>query len=110
MDISSRQIDQSTVISIKGSIDALTADQVTHHFDEELDNGNTRLVVDLSEVDFVSSAGLRAMLASLKQSRRTGGDLCLAGPQPDVERILKMSGFTSILKTYASVNEALVDF
>lgn len=110
MDISSRQIDQHTVISIKGSIDALTADQVTHHFDEELNNGNAHLVVDLSEVDFMSSAGLRAMLASLKQSRQTGGDLCLAAPQPDVERILKMSGFTSILKTYASVEEALADF
>lgn len=110
MEISSTQIDHLTVISITGSIDALTADQVANHFDQEYDNGNTRLVVDLSKVDFMSSAGLRAMLASLKQSRQMGGDLCLAGPQPDVERILKMSGFTSILKTYASVNDALADF
>lgn len=110
MEISSKQRDGLTVIAITGSIDALTADQVTQHFDQELESGNTRLVVDLSGVDFMSSAGLRAMLASLKQSRQAGGDLCLAAPQADVERILKMSGFTSILKTYASVDEALADF
>jgi anti-sigma B factor antagonist len=110
LEISSKQRDGLTVIAITGSIDALTAHQVTQHFDQELESGNTRLVVDLSGVDFMSSAGLRAMLASLKQSRQAGGDLCLAAPQPDVERILKMSGFTSILKTYASVDEALADF
>lgn len=110
MKISSEKIDHLMVISITGSIDALTADQVTGHFDQELGQGNTRLVADLSNVAFMSSAGLRAILASLKQSRQMGGDLCLVAPQPDVERILKMSGFTSILKTYASVDEALADF
>lgn len=110
MEISSTQIDHLAVISITGSIDALTADQVTQYFEREFGNGNTRLVVDLSEVDFMSSAGLRALLASLKKSRQSGGDLCLVAPRPDVERILKMSGFTSILTTYPSVDEALADF
>jgi anti-anti-sigma regulatory factor len=46
----------------------------------------------------------------LKESRRQGGDLYIAAPGPGVEKILKMSGFTSILKVYPSVQDALAGF
>jgi anti-anti-sigma regulatory factor len=46
----------------------------------------------------------------LKESRQEGGDLHLAAAQPGVEKILKMSGFTSILKSYPTVAEAVAGF
>ena len=72
--------------------------------------GASQLVADLSQVEFMSSAGLRAILAALKEARQHGGDLRLAAAQPGVEKILKISGFTSILKAYPSVDEALSSF
>jgi anti-anti-sigma factor len=110
VELDSKHFDQMTVISIAGSIDALTAAAVTKYFKQELEGGHPRIVVDLSGVDFMSSAGLRALLAALKQSRQMSGDLCLAAAKPGVERVLKMSGFTSILRTYTTVDEAMAHF
>jgi anti-anti-sigma factor len=105
-----QQVGQATVISIAGSIDALTAGEVTSFLSAQVQSGKHHLVADLSQVDFMSSAGLRAILATLKESRQEGGDLHLAAAQPGVEKILKMSGFTSILKSYPTVAEAVAGF
>lgn len=99
----------ATVIAIIGNVDALTADQVTRHLHGELNNGHAMLIADLSEVAFMSSAGLRAILTTLKESRKQGGDFRLASVQPGVEKILKLSGFTNILKIYPSLDQALSD-
>lgn len=110
MEIRAERKAQAMVISVAGSIDALTAGELGRFFSEQIRSGNTCLVADMSQVDFMSSAGLRAFLGALKESRGQGGDLYIAAPQPGVERILEMSGFTSIMKVYASVQEAAAGF
>jgi anti-anti-sigma factor len=107
MDIMLNQLGETTVVSISGSIDALTAPDVMNFLHSKIAGGQHRLVLDLSRVDFMSSAGLRVILAALKSSRQEGGDLRLAAAQPGVEKILKMSGFTNILKAFPSVDEAV---
>jgi anti-sigma B factor antagonist len=97
----------SCIVAIQGSVDALTSSQLTESLNREIQNGHHFLVVDLSQVEFMSSAGLRAILGALKGSRQNGGDLRLAAAQPAVDKVLQVSGFTSILKTYSSVEEAL---
>lgn len=110
MEIQAEQQEQALVISVAGSIDALTAGEVTRYFSEQIGSGNPQIVADLSQVDFTSSAGLRAFLGALKESRQQGGDLYIAAPQPGVDKILKMSGFTTILKVYPTVEEAVAGF
>ena len=110
MDTSVKQQDQTTIVSITGSVDALTAGELTNLLLENIDSQHIRLVVDLGGVDFMSSAGLRAIMTSLKESRKHGGDLRLAAAQPGVEKILKMSGFTSILKSYSTLDQAVSSF
>jgi anti-sigma B factor antagonist len=110
VDMSVKQQDQTTVVSITGSVDALTAGELTDLLLENIDSQHIRLVVDLGGVDFMSSAGLRAIMTSLKESRKHGGDLRLAAAQPGVEKILKMSGFTSILKSYSTLDQAVSSF
>ncbi len=110
MDISVQQSDQISIVSIAGSIDALTADQFAGCIDERISSGEKHLLLDLSEVEFMSSAGLRVILSALKETRRQGGDLYLAGAQGGVDRVLKMSGFSKILKTYDSVDNAIAQF
>jgi anti-sigma B factor antagonist len=105
-----KQQDQTTVVSIAGSVDALTAGELTDLLLENIDSQHVCLVVDLGEVDFMSSAGLRAIMTSLKESRKHGGDLRLAAAQPGVEKILKMSGFTTILKSYSTLDQAVSSF
>lgn len=110
MNLQSEPQDKALVISITGSIDALTAEELTRHMSSEVERGHVRLVADLSGVDFMSSAGLRAILATLKRCRNAGGDLRLAGPQAGVERVLKMSGFTTLLKVFPSRADAAASF
>ncbi|HSL17124.1 MAG TPA: STAS domain-containing protein [Methylomirabilota bacterium] len=98
------------VVSVAGSIDAMTSPQLTEALEGQLQAGTVNIVADLGEVDYTSSAGLRSMLASLKESRRQGGDFRLAAIQPGVFRVLEMSGFTSILKHYDTVAEAVDSF
>lgn len=98
------------VIAVKGTIDALTAAEVTLSFNKHIHDGHPDVIADFSGVEFMSSAGLRAILASVKEARAAGGDFRLASPQPGIDKVLKMAGFHNIVKIFASVQEALASF
>jgi len=98
------------VVAVNGSLDASTAAELNEYVSTQISAGHSQLVLDLSQVEFLSSAGLRAILVSLKESRREGGDLRLAAAQPGTEKVLKISGFLSIIKSYPSVADALGSF
>lgn len=110
MDVNVENRGQVAVVSVSGSIDAMTSTRLSEVLDAQIEAGQVNIVADLGDVDYTSSAGLRAMLASLKESRRQGGDFRLAAVQPGVFRVLEMSGFTTILKHYPTVGEAVASF
>jgi anti-anti-sigma factor len=98
------------VVTIRGNVDGTTADTLLNTLHDQVEAGHTRMVADLSGVDYTSSAGLRALLATVKEARRKGGDLRLADVQPNVRKVLDLSGFTSILKLYDDVDAAVESF
>lgn len=110
MEISFDQKIDVAIVSVNGSIDAFTASELTDYLHNKIDSGHNKVVIDLSEVDFMSSAGLSAILMALKETRRLDGDLRLAGAQAGVAKILRMSGFNMILKSLPTLEEALHDF
>jgi len=110
MEIKDRAVDGVTVISLMGSIDAMSAPKVTDFIHEQVGKGNTKLVADLSGVDYTSSAGLRVMLGAIKETRSQGGDLRLTGIQPDVSKVLNLSGFANILKLFDDVDSAVASY
>ena len=96
-----------TVARIVGTVDALTAPDLLTTLEAEIEEGSAHLVVDLSGTDYMSSAGLRSLLGAVKTARSAGGDLRLASAQPNVLRVLEMSGFTGILKCFEDVESAV---
>lgn len=102
--------DNATVVEAIGSIDSMTADDLLNSFMQTIEGGQPRLVVDMSGVDYTSSAGLRSLLAAMKEARTGGGDLRLAAVADKVHRVLQLSGFTSILKLYPDVDAAVASF
>ena len=110
MEINLHTQDDVTIVSARGSIDALTAGSLSDALMEQIEAGSTRLVADLSGVVYTSSAGLRAVLGAQKSIRARGGDLRLADVQPNVARVLKLSGFTSIFKIFDAPAEAIASF
>jgi anti-sigma B factor antagonist len=99
-----------TVIAIAGSVDGATAATLVASFREQVGGGFVQLVGDFSRVEYTSSAGLRALLETVKEARQRGGDLRLAAVQPDVRRVLDLAGFTQILKLYGDIEEAVASF
>ena len=110
MEINDKQVDGVTVLSMTGSIDAMTAPKITEFIQGQVAKGNTKLVADLTGVDYTSSAGLRVMLGAIKDTRSQGGDLRLTGIQPDVNKVLSLSGFTNILKTFDDLDSAVASY
>ncbi len=105
-----RQEGDATVIAVTESVDALTAPELTRLLSEQISGGHCNLVVDLTGVQFMSSAGLRTLLGGVKESRTHGGDLRLASSNPGIDKVLKMSGFNSIAKVFASSADAVASF
>ncbi|HEX9286299.1 MAG TPA: STAS domain-containing protein [Thermoanaerobaculia bacterium] len=99
-----------TVVSVGGSVDGTTAGELTASLRGQVTGGNHRLVANLAGVDYTSSAGLRALLETVKEARQHGGDLRLAAVRPEVLRVLDLSGFTSILQVFPDVGSAVASF
>ncbi|TAK11698.1 MAG: anti-sigma factor antagonist [Anaerolineae bacterium] len=98
------------IVIASGSIDALTAPELANFINLQIQDGHTRLVADLAGVDYTSSAGLRVLLGAVKETRSKGGDLRLANIQPDVKKVLDLSGFTSILKHFPDRAAAIASY
>lgn len=110
MNIETEDRDIALVVVIRGNVDGTTADTLLETLHVQVEAGRTRVVADLSGVGYTSSAGLRALLATVKEARRRGGDLRLADVQPNVRKVLDLSGFTSIMKLYDDVDAAVESF
>ena len=102
--------DGVAVARVEGTVDTVTAEELAEALGAAVAEGHARLVGDLGGVGYTSSAGLRALLGAMKDARRAGGDLRLAAVQPKVMKVLRMSGFTSILKHYPDTEAALASY
>ena len=110
MEMHDKQVNGVTVLSLKGSIDAMTAPKITEYIHGLVAKGNIKLVADLTGVDYTSSAGLRVLLGAIKETRAQGGDLRLTSVQHDVLKVLTLSGFTNILKLFDDLDSAVASF
>jgi anti-sigma B factor antagonist len=110
LDLSTRSEGPATVVEVTGTVDAVTAPRFADALQAEVAAGRSRLVVDLQDVAYVSSAGLRAVLAGLKAARTAGGDVRLAGATDAVKQVFDLAGFGSILQSFDDVAGAAASF
>ncbi len=88
-------------ITCTGRLDALEAAPMRETVASHLDAGANRLVVDLSDVEFVDSAGLAALVRGMKDARSVGGDLRLVSPKnPDAMRVFELTKFDSVFDMF----------
>jgi anti-anti-sigma factor len=99
-----------TVVAVSGSVDALTAAEMAGVIVNLIAGGHVNIVVDLTGLEFMSSAGLRTLLGAVKETRTNGGDLRIASSNPGIDKVLKMSGFHNIAKVFTTSSDALSSF
>jgi anti-anti-sigma factor len=109
MNIETKTEGDVTVCHFMGNLDTNTSVEAKAKLDEVLEGGATKLLVDFTKLDYVSSAGLRILLATAK-ALRGSGELRLCGLNETVQEIFDISGFSSLLKVSKTSEEALGEF
>jgi anti-sigma B factor antagonist len=99
---------QAQVVVVVGDVDALTAPQVVKAVDTALAQQPRFLVVDLSGVDFLASAGLSALVDGHRKAGE-GGRFRVVAAGPATRRVLELTGLTDQLAVFASRADALAD-
>ena len=110
MELNTSKTGDVITIILKGRIDGNTAPDIEQKLLSLISEGSHKLVTDLSGVGFISSSGLRTLLATLKEAKKERGDLRLAGIQGQVQEVFDLTGFSDIFKTYASAEDAAGSF
>lgn len=98
------------VVEIDGRIDAHTAPAVEKELNALQQQNISKMIIDFSNVNYISSGGLRVFLTALKWSRAHNGDLKLAHLEPNVEKIFKLAGFTKIFNIIPDLDRAIHAF
>ena len=93
-------------LGLNGRLDSITAPAFEQALAKLLKEGNCRVVMACENLVFISSAGLRVLLAFAKQLKKQSGQMALCGVQPTVHAVLESSGFLGFLKLCASMDEA----
>jgi len=101
---------QISIIKVGGYIDTTTSSELERALDSLLKQGRFFLIVDLGNVDYISSAGWGIFISEIKSIRENGGDLKLVRMVPDVYEIFELLEFHHILDVYDSVDEAINKF
>ena len=104
LEISTESTDSYTLCRPVGELDAYTVGQFRESLSElaEVD----QLLIDLSEVPFMDSAGLGALIGGIRRTRESGGDVAVACSRPTLTRLLHTTGFDRIVAVTESVDDA----
>ena len=110
MNITVSDQNEVKVIGMEGDLDTGTSPQAQDALTEILEQGATRLVLDMEKINYISSAGLRVLLVIAKQCGAAGGELRLCGLNSMAREVFDISGFSSILNIFPTREEALAGF
>jgi serine/threonine-protein kinase RsbW len=102
--------DDVVVMALHGRVDAITSPKISAQVREHIAAGARYLLIDLSEVNFLSSSGLRALLLIRKDLMTQGGELRLCALQPQVHEVFSITGFTQVFAIHTTQDEARAAF
>lgn len=99
--------DGITIVTVAGRMDATTVSSFNEECQKQLQSGVGRFIIDLGGLEYISSAGLRGILTMGKACKASRATLAFCSMQTMVADMFKLSGFTSILTVYPTLDEAL---
>jgi anti-sigma B factor antagonist len=108
MEISVQPYKHSDLVKAKGRVDSYTAPQLADAFNKVTDSGRFKIAFDMSELDFLSSAGLRVLINTQKTCKRYNrGELVLVNIPENIYAALDLAGFIPLFKIYDDVLTAV---
>jgi len=110
MNITEREQNGVTIFVLEGRVDSEGAVDLDLALQAATAEGKHRMVLDMSEVRYINSAGLRTLADILTQNKNANGDLKLVNLSPKVGRVFQIIGFDKFFTLYPTVQEALAAF
>lgn len=107
MEISEVKVDEITVVGLTGHLDGFSAPEAERCFFRILDEGEKRLVIDLSRLEYVSSLGLGLFVHIHKRMAAAGGRVCFCAPPEAVRQLFEVSNLQRLLTLKEEPAEAL---
>ncbi|MDO9543219.1 MAG: STAS domain-containing protein [Kiritimatiellia bacterium] len=107
MQIAVEKKDAALIIRLNGHMGHASMDELNRVFDEWLGKGNQNFIMDMSRLQYISSAGLRCLFEASTKISNLKGKLFLCGMQPAVRQVFDVSGFTSFFSIYDTIQKAL---
>ncbi|MBS2034196.1 STAS domain-containing protein [bacterium] len=107
MDVKESILNGHLVLAVEGRLDANSSAAFQERLLTEVEKRpNSRVVVDLTGLNYLSSAGLRVLLVAAKTSKKIGTEVRLAGLRPHVEEVFSISGFDALFQIFPNPEAA----
>ena len=110
MNITENRQGPISIFTLQGRADSVGAVELEQALQQALGADRFRMILDLSQVTYINSAGLRILAAVLTQNQTNGGDLLLATPPPKIRRVLQIVGFDNFFRMFDSLESAVREF
>lgn len=107
MNIKKEKIENFIVLKIKGRVDTMHSVKLEAEVDQLFESGEKDFIFNCSEMNYISSSGLRVFLVAQKKVISIKGKLYLCNLQPAIQDIFKISGFSNLFKIYETQEEIL---
>ena len=108
--ISVKTTNEVKVLAFEGRLNAQTSPDAQQQLTRLIEEGENRFLVNFEKLDYISSAGLRVLLAAAKQLKEIDGELRICRLNEVVREVFEISGFTTIFKVFGSESDALDGF
>lgn len=110
LDISVQNFRRADMITVVGRVDSNTAPELDQAIKDVMANGRHNLVIQLAGVNYLSSAGLRSLVAALRECKQQRGNVLLVSPSERVLEVLRLAGLDSLFTFHDDETEAVGSF
>jgi anti-sigma B factor antagonist len=94
------------LVGVRGRLDHTLTPQLEKELNQLIDEGHTRLIVDLTEVQYINSGGLRCLVSAWRSARQQQGNVTLCGLNNRLQEVFGMVGFDKVFQIFADCNVA----
>lgn len=109
MEVQVEEKDEVVVFRISGRLDAASSPQLEKKISSIIDSGHFRILLDLANVEYLSSAGMRLMLSISKRLKNIEGKIVACSLNDEVMDVIRMAGFDQVLEVYPTEAAALTN-
>jgi anti-sigma B factor antagonist len=106
MEITTTTHDTATVLAVTGRVDAMTAGALETALNDLIADGSRKIILDFTGLVYISSGGLRILLATAKTLHNDSDRFALCGLSHEVQKVMRLAGFTTIFAIYPTAQEA----